>query len=372
MIIRHVHWAASPVTGGVETHLDALVAAQRAAGLDAALIAGTADAADADFNPLLEPGGGGGPADLARLVAVAAAAEVLHVHNPQWHRSEVILDLLAALAGLGWDGACVLDVHNLADRADHWALLAGAGHAVVAHSPFAAARLGRLGRPVAVLPLALPADRPGDDDPLDEPGGPAREPGLPVLLQPTRLSAWKGSQHSLAAVLDLLDAGRDLVFAHAGVRRLVWDPGLPAGLLERAEPWRRRGRVRLVHYPPERSWQALRSADLVLHPTTGRDTRGEPYSLSVAQAVMLGRPVLATASGNLPDLLRDHAPARTVRPDDPAALASAVGDFMDGRWPAADPRTGAARRVAGWHAGVEAAHRDLYRAVTDTRTVDRG
>lgn len=371
MIVRHVHWAALPVTGGVETHLHALVAAQREAGLDSALIAGTADAVAADFNPLLEPGGGGGPADLARLTA-AAGADVLHLHNPQWHRPEVVLDLLAALGGAGWDGVCVLDVHNLADRPDHWALLAGSGHQLVAHSAFAAEQLTRLGRPVTVLPLALPADRPGGADPIEEAGGPPREPGLPVLLQPTRLSAWKGSQHSLAAVLDLLDAGRDLIFAHAGVQRLVWDPGLPEGLLERAEPWRRRGRVRLVHYPPERSWQAIRSADLVLHPTTGRDTRGEPYSLSVAQAVVLGRPVLATSSGNLPDLLHDHAPARTVPPDDPVALAAAIGDFLDGRWPRADPRAGAARRVSAWHAGVEAAHRDLYRTLLGARAARRG
>jgi glycosyltransferase involved in cell wall biosynthesis len=360
MRVLHVHWAALPVTGGVETHLHALVGAQRAQGLSADLLAGTPDAVAAGFSPLLEPGGAGGPAELDALVATAARADVLHWHNPQWHRPDVTRAVLDRLDTTGWSGACVLDVHNLADRDDHWSALAELGRPLAAHSAFVAGELGRVGagEPVVVLPLALPVDEPGPDDPL---GG----PGVgPVVLQPTRLSAWKGSQHSLTAALDLLDAGREFTFVHAGVGNLLWDPGLPDGLLERAEVWRRRGRVRFVHYPPELSWQALRSADLVVHPTAGQGARGEPYSMSVAQAVVLGKPVLATSSGNLPELLRDHPSGTVVPPDDPAALTAALVRFLDGHWPGLGAPSPASRRVAEWHAGAAATHAQLYERLT--------
>jgi glycosyltransferase involved in cell wall biosynthesis len=381
MRILHVHWAARPVTGGVETHLHALVAAQRAQGLDVRLLAGTRDATDADFHPLLEPGGPGaeGRIDVGSLIQAVRTADVLHLHNPQWHRLGVTAALLAGLDESGWRGLCLLDVHNVADCAEHRKLLGESDRPLIAHSAFVAANLAdvrRGGEPVRMLPLALPEDQPGEGDPLTEPGGPSRRRGVPVVLQPSRLSAWKGSHHSLTAALDLLDGGEDLVFAHAGCRNLLWDAEMPGDLLVRAQPWRAGGAVRLVHYPPEHSWQAMRAADLVLHPTIGQGMRGEPYSMSVAQAVVLGKPVLATESGNLPNLLGGHEPTRLVPPDDPGALATALKDFLVGGWPEAGSLVSGkiGRRVGDWHAGAAAAHLDLYRRLITGRrgAVSRG
>jgi glycosyltransferase involved in cell wall biosynthesis len=363
MRIAQLHWAALPTTGGVETHLAALVAGLRAAGEAVTFFSGTRNAQDALFHPALEPGGRHSDADLADLAEAVSSHDVLHLHNPQWHRPATVDALLAGLTDHGWRGACVATVHNLADDPRHAQWLRRWAVPLVAHSPFVAGELRAnvAGTPVHLLPLALPADSgavlpdyPGDG---------------PVVLQPTRLSAWKGSHLTLAATVDLLDAGRALRFVHAGSEHLLWPPGIDASLMERIQPWQRCGAVRLVHYSPEHSWAAIRSADLVVHPTAGIGARGEPYSMSVAQAMLCGRPLVVSRSGNLPELVRGYRAARVVEPGDPDGLRKAIDAFLAGDWPSTDalsPDTAnldATRRLRAWHAGAVGAHRGWYRTL---------
>jgi glycosyltransferase involved in cell wall biosynthesis len=359
MRIAQLHWAALPTTGGVETHLEALVEGLRAAGDRVSFVAGTPDARSAAFHPVLRPGGDR-DADLGDLVDTLAGHDVVHVHNPQWHRPETVDRLIAELDARRWPGAWVFTVHNLGEDELHAKMLhrwtVQRAHPLVTHSPFVAGELRAAlpGADVRVLPLALPSDD----------GGQPPRGSEPVVLQPTRLSVWKGSHVSLAAAVELLEAGRSLVFVHAGSEHLLWAHGLDAALLERVRPWRERGRIRFVHYPPERSWAAIRGADLVVHPTAGTGTRGEPYSLSVAQALLCGRPVVVSRSGNLPDLVRGYPAARLVDPGDPAALRMAVDAFLAGEWPNADAvgaAAGAVEALSAWHAGAVPRHQALYR-----------
>jgi glycosyltransferase involved in cell wall biosynthesis len=360
MRIAQLHWAALPTTGGVETHLDALVHGLRSAGDEVTFIAGTPDARIARFHPALRPAGGTADpeGDLRDLADALAGCELVHVHNPQWHRPETVDGLLAAMDGHGWSGAWVFSVHNLAEDELHVKMLhrwtVARRHPLVAYSPFVAGQLRAAvpGADVRTLPLALPPD--GGGSPPWEAG--------PVVLQPTRLSVWKGSHLSLAAAVDLLEAGHDLTFVHAGSEHLLWDHGLDGDLLERVRPWRESGRIRFVHYLPEQSWAAIRAAALVVHPTAGTGIRGEPYSLSVAQALLCGRPVVVSRSGNLPDLVRGYPAARLVEPGDRAGLRIAIESFFTGKWPGGEAAAGPGA-LRAWHAGAVRSHQALYREV---------
>ena len=73
--------------------------------------------------------------------------------------------------------------------------------------------------------------------------------------------------------------------------------------------------------------QAYTAADLLVAPS-----RSETYGMTVTEALAHGLPVIAAAVGGLPEALGTIAdgtrPGRLVPPDDPAALAAALGDWL--------------------------------------------
>lgn len=105
------------------------------------------------------------------------------------------------------------------------------------------------------------------------------------------------------------------------------------------------------------------AADVVLFPSR----REEPWGLVPLEAMGLGRPVVATATGGSAEYLRDGVNALVVARDDPAAVAAAVRRLAD------DPGLRARLREGGlatarehtaeyFHARVEAALMDAVRA----------
>ncbi|MFI1966382.1 glycosyltransferase family 4 protein [Streptomyces pathocidini] len=321
MRVLHVHWTARPVTGGVEAHLGAVVHQLGALPCAVGAVAGTRESPGVAYEAALDLQVPAADAEVSALVSRCAGADLVHWHNPQWHKPTVVSAVVSALQDRGWRGRFVFDLHNIDEQPAHWEFLARLPGRLVAHSPFVAEEArGRLGgREVAVLPLALPL--------REEPYTlPCRD--RTVVLQPTRMTRWKGSHLSLEAVLTLLEEGADLHFAHAGTRHLIWPPGIPETLLERARDWREKGRVHFVHYTPEQSWAAIRQSDIVLHPTIDRGAHGEPFSLSVAQAVVCGRQVIASDSGHLPRILGGYSAGRIVPAGDLRALTDALREAV--------------------------------------------
>jgi glycosyltransferase involved in cell wall biosynthesis len=72
---------------------------------------------------------------------------------------------------------------------------------------------------------------------------------------------------------------------------------------------------------------AYRTADLLVAPS-----RSETYGMTVTEAFAHGLPVVASAVGGLPEAfgptVDGSGPGRLVPPDDPAALAAALGDWL--------------------------------------------
>ncbi len=68
----------------------------------------------------------------------------------------------------------------------------------------------------------------------------------------------------------------------------------------------------------------LAAADVVVNPS---DVEGLP--VVVLEAMALGRPIVATAVGGVPDLITDERTGLLIEPGDPEALARAVGRLLD-------------------------------------------
>lgn len=93
--------------------------------------------------------------------------------------------------------------------------------------------------------------------------------------------------------------------------------------------------------------------DVVAHPS-----RYDLFPFTVLEAMQLGRAVVATEVGGIPEMVEDGADGVLVPPEDEAALAAAISDLLDDPARRAALGAEAARRVAGkWtveRAGEEA------------------
>lgn len=330
MKIAHINWIALPTAGGDAVHIGKLVTELRRLGATTEVFAGTKNAADAHYLEALDLLSQ--PRDeqraLDELLQAVKDFEVVQLHNSQFHRPAMTLRLIDGLLAQPRPPKVIHNMHAMTDVEAGWDVLRHRGLPIIAHSRYIAdeARKRIPGAKVHELFLSLTMARSAYTFPPFS---------GKLVLQPTRLSRWKGSAVSLQAVLELLEAGReDFTFFHAGSEQRIFPTGLDEALLARAAPWQRRGRIHFIHYSVEQSWDAIQQADFVLHPTNDGGSQGEPFSLATAQAIMLGRPVIATDSGNLPILLEGYGPKQIIPIKDVGALRDAIASWLDGGAPA--------------------------------------
>jgi glycosyltransferase involved in cell wall biosynthesis len=129
-----------------------------------------------------------------------------------------------------------------------------------------------------------------------------------VLLAVARLVPQKGIDVALRALVELPDAwlvvlgegperGRlETLAGELGVDGRVWLPG---------------------RVPDVAAW--LRRANVLVHPA-----RWEGFGLALLEAMLCGKPVVATRVSSIPEIVADGETGILVPPDDPHALADAV------------------------------------------------
>ena len=160
-------------------------------------------------------------------------------------------------------------------------------------------------------------------------GGPDLAPETPVLVAVCRLVPQKGvdvAVEALARVRERHSAAHLVVLGEGPLRgeltSLAASRGLENGI-------RFPGRVGDVAW-----W--LRRAALVVHPA-----RWEGFGLALLEAMLCERPIVATGVSSIPEIVLDGETGLLVSPDDPEALAEAIGVLLD------DPARAAAMGAAG-------------------------
>lgn len=168
---------------------------------------------------------------------------------------------------------------------------------------------------VVLLPNGVPP-RPGGD------GSRARaalglDPALPLIVSVGHLRPEKALELLIEAVALLPER-------HRAAQVLIAGEGEERARLEAARE--RLGLAARVHLPGARADVAdiLAAADLAV---CCSDFEGGP--LSVMEYMEAGLPVVATAVGGLPELVRDGETGLLVPPRDPAALAAALARLLD-------------------------------------------
>jgi glycosyltransferase involved in cell wall biosynthesis len=140
--------------------------------------------------------------------------------------------------------------------------------------------------------------------------------GARLLLCVSRLEPQKGIDTALRA-LTQLPAETVLVVLGEGPQRAELEA--LARSLGVAERTRFPGRVGDVA-------ALLREAELLVHPA-----RWEGFGLAILEAMLCGLPVVASRVSSLPELVADGETGILVPPDDPDALATALGILLEDR-----------------------------------------
>ena len=68
----------------------------------------------------------------------------------------------------------------------------------------------------------------------------------------------------------------------------------------------------------------MRAVDVLVHTSTAP----EPFGRVIAEGMLAERPVIATAGGGASEIVRAGVTAWQVQPNDPAALAAAIGEVL--------------------------------------------
>ncbi len=170
---------------------------------------------------------------------------------------------------------------------------------------------------------------------LDLASRPEKPPELarrfPVIGVVAPLDKDRGQDVFLHAARSLLDAGGDMQFVLAGdgprensLRRLAATLGIEKRVIFV---------TRLLNYA-----DAISSLDIFLRPAmTGR------FAYSVIEAMALGKPVISTPAGDVPELVADAVTGLIVPKGDPSVLVAAVRDLLSD--PERARRMGAAGRA---------------------------
>ncbi|WP_107677223.1 glycosyltransferase family 4 protein [Agrobacterium sp. LAD9] len=157
-----------------------------------------------------------------------------------------------------------------------------------------------------------------------EPGKAARlraELGLgpqPLVGLFGRLSEWKG-QHVFLEAIAAMEGVQAVIVGGA----LFGQEAYEARIREQASSLDLDGRVRFLGFRSDVP-ELMAAMDAVAHTSIV----AEPFGRVVVEAMMCGRPVVATRGGGVTEIIRDGETGLLVPPGEPSALAAALGRVL--------------------------------------------
>lgn len=250
-----------------------------------------------------------------RLRRAAQTVDVVYVHTYK----ELVL--------AAWSGARIVwHCHGLDGVPPFTARLAGLCAAVIAISDTVAEALRKIGVPgdrIITVLNAIDVERiltaavPPPIAPFPIRGT------APVVLVPTAsIRANKGIHVLLLAAQEV----PELEIWIAGDMRDSAAGGYAEQLLELSRSPKLSGRVHFIGFRPD-IYSVMRAADIVCVPSVNR----EGFGLAAAEAMALGKPVIVSNRGALPDVVQQGHAGIIIDPDRPQELTSALRRLITDR-----------------------------------------
>jgi glycosyltransferase involved in cell wall biosynthesis len=153
-------------------------------------------------------------------------------------------------------------------------------------------------------------------------------PEVPVIGLIAHLTPWKGHEFFLdvaCAVLNAIGEARFVVVGGA-VYETDGHAGYARTLARRATALGLSDRVRFLGARPDIP-EILAALDVLVHGPTAP----EPFGRVLGEAMAVGRPVVATRCGGIPEVVDDGVTGFLVEPGDTGAFASAVIRLLEDR-----------------------------------------
>ncbi|GAA0275727.1 glycosyltransferase family 4 protein [Actinomadura nitritigenes] len=217
---------------------------------------------------------------------------------------------------------------------------------VVVNSRASAAALGSAGRGAQIIYNGV--EEP--PEPVAPPRAVLDGPARIVLVG--RLSPRKGSDVAVRAVRSLRDRGYDanLTLVGSVFPGYEWFEEELRGLAGGD------GAVSFAGFRPS-VWNSFAEADIAIVPS-----RVEPFGNVAVEAMLAGRPVVASATQGLVEIVADGDNGVLVAPDDPDALAAGIARLLDD-WDGAQAMAKRAGADAARRFGKDRYHHELRDAV---------
>ncbi|MFW6272451.1 MAG: glycosyltransferase family 4 protein [bacterium] len=306
MKIAHIHWSYKPIIGGVETHLEHLMQKSSAT---QKVFSGTN--ANSDYNIYVPS------LDLSKkcneeLIQVKNF-DVVNIHNGHLLKPALIKNAYPYLQKN--NGQLILSVHNYSHYKESLDVLHLPFDKYIVFSKFMQNILKKEKINSEVLPLSFNIPNQENNEVNND---------IPVIIQPTRFSNWKGSYDSLEAMNQLFQEKFPIKFIHAGAKNLLFDN---VEINWNAYHSSIKNYITLDSFTEKGLLEQMKQSNIVIHPTKGTSIEGEPFGISCIQAMFLNKPLIVTNSGNLPDLVSEYKNKLVTEPNNPYQLKEAIKEF---------------------------------------------
>ena len=172
-------------------------------------------------------------------------------------------------------------------------------------------------------------------------------PDVPVVGMVAHLTPWKGHEEFLSVAAKV--SGARFLVAGGAIYETEGHAGFAERLQRRAVDLGLGGRVHFLGNRDDIP-EILAALDVLVHCPTAP----EPFGRAVAEAMAVGKPVVAARAGGLPELVEHEVTGLLVPPGDVTACATAVTRLLSD--PALRARLGAAGRASAESLFDPAAH----------------
>lgn len=164
---------------------------------------------------------------------------------------------------------------------------------------------------------------------------------LPLVVQIGSLERWKGQHVTVGGVLRLAATNPrpncSLLFLGSGSE--TYKREIQTILRTLSSPWQ--SAVRFAEFEPD-DYSHIAAADIVVHPSVLPD----PFPNAVREAMILGKPVIAAATGGIPEMICHERTGLLFEPND----AKALSDHLVALISSSQARLGLGRSAAAFAA----------------------